>query len=168
LLDKKYTSSAYLAAQGASAGAIPVGRAITEQPDLFAAAIIYYGGLDMLRIDATANGSPNTVEFGSTKTQDGFNALYAMSPLAHVKNGVPYPAVLLTTGMNDPRVNPWQPAKMAARLQAATTSGRPILLSVDYEGGHGGSSEKGEQASLADAWSFLLWQFGIPEFQPIH
>jgi prolyl oligopeptidase len=167
LIDKKYTSSAYLAAQGASAGAIPVGRAITEQPDLFAAAIIYYGGLDMLRIDATANGSPNTVEFGSTKTRDGFNALYAMSPLAHVKNGVPYPAVLLTTGMNDPRVNPWQPAKMAARLQVATTSGKPILLSVDYEGGHGSNTEKSEQESLADAWSFLLWQFGIPEFQPV-
>jgi prolyl oligopeptidase len=168
LIDKKYTSPAYLAAQGASAGAIPVGRAITEQPGLFVAAIIYYGGLDMLRIDATANGSPNIVEFGSTKTQAGFNALYAMSPLEHVENGVRYPAVLLTAGMNDPRVNPWQPGKMAARLQAATTSGRPILLSVDYEGGHGSSTEKAEQESLADAWSFLFWQFGIPEFQPIH
>jgi prolyl oligopeptidase len=119
----------------------------------------------MMRIDATANGSPNIIEFGSTKTSEGFNALYAMSPLQHVKDGTPYPAVLLTAGMNDPRVNPWQPGKMAARLRAATTSGKPILLSVDYEGGHGGSTEKGEQESLADAWSFLLWQFGSPALQ---
>ena len=168
LIDKKYTSSSYLAAVGASAGAIPVGRAVEGQPDLFAAAIIYFGGLDMLRIDATANGSPNIVEFGSTKTQDGFNALYAMSPLAHVKNGVPYPAVLLTTGMNDTRANLWQPGKMTARLQAATTSGKPILLSVDYEGGHGSSSETAEQESQADAWSFILWQFGLADFQPTH
>ena len=168
LIDHKYTSSAYLAAQGASAGAIPVGRAITEQPELFAAAIVYYGGLDMLRIDTTANGAPNIVEFGSTKTPEGFRALYAMSPLAHVKNGVPYPAVLLTAGMNDPRANPWQPGKMAARLQAATTRGRPILLSVDYEGGHGINTETGEQESSADVWSFLLWQFGFPDFQPAH
>lgn len=167
LIEKKYTSPGYLAAQGASAGGIPVGRAITEQPDLFAAAIIDYGGVDMLRIDATANGSPNIIEFGSTKTQDGFNALYAMSPLQHVKNGTPYPAVLLTTGVNDPRVSPWQPGKLAARLQAASTSGRPVLLTVDYEGGHGSSSEKSYQESQANSWSFLFWQFGVPEFQPV-
>lgn len=168
LIDKQYTSPPYLAAVGASAGAIPIGRAITEQPELFAAAIVYYGGLDMLRIDATANGAPNLVEFGSTKTPEGFRGLYAMSPLAHVKNGVAYPAVLLTAGMNDPRANPWQPGKMAARLQAATTSGKPILLSVDYEGGHGSSTETGEREASADAWSFLLWQFGFPDFQPAH
>jgi prolyl oligopeptidase len=167
LVEKKYTSPGYLAAEGASAGGIPIGRSITEQPDLFAAAIIDYGGVDMLRIDATANGSPNIVEFGSTKTQDGFNALYAMSPLHHVKNGTPYPAVLLTTGINDPRANPWQSGKLAARLQAASTSGRPVLLYVDYEGGHGSSSEKSYQESQANSWSFLLWQFGVPEFQPV-
>jgi prolyl oligopeptidase len=167
LVEKKYTSPGYLAAEGASAGGIPIGRSITEQPDLFAAAIIDYGGVDMLRIDATANGSPNIVEFGSTKTQNGFNALYAMSPLQHVKNGTPYPAVLLTIGMNDPRANPWQSGKLAARLQAASTSGRPVLLYVDYEGGHGSSSEKSYQESQANSWSFLLWQFGVPEFQPV-
>jgi prolyl oligopeptidase len=166
LVEEKYTSPGYLAGQGASAGGIPIGRAITEQPDLFAAAIFDYGGVDMLRIDATANGAPNIVEFGSTKTQDGFNALYAMSPLQHVKNGTPYPAVLLTTGMNDPRLSPWQPGKLAARLQAASISGRPVLLYVDYKGGHGSSSEKSYQESQANSWSFLLWQFGVADFQP--
>jgi prolyl oligopeptidase len=76
--------------------------------------------------------------------------------------------VLLETGINDPRVDPWHMAKMTARLQAATTSGKPILLRVDYEGGHGGigGTEKHSQETLADDWSFLLWQFGVPGFQP--
>jgi prolyl oligopeptidase len=166
LIDKKYTSPAYLAGQGASASGIPLGRAIAERPDLFSAAIINVGGVDMLRIDTTANGNPNIQEFGTTKTEEGFKALYAMSPLQHVKDGTPYPAVLLTTGMNDPRVNPWQAGKMAARLQAATSSGKPILLYVDYGAGHGGNTEKAYDEELANTWSFALWQFGDPEFQP--
>ena len=89
-----------------------------------------------------------------------------MSPLQHVKEGTPYPAVLLTTGINEPRVNPWQPGKLAARLQAATTSGKPILLYVDYGGGHGSSTAREEDEQLANSWSFLLWQFGDSEFQP--
>jgi prolyl oligopeptidase len=166
LIDKKYTSSAHLSGEGASAGGIPIGRAITEKPELFAAAIFDFGGVDMLRIDTTANGVPNILEFGSTKTEEGFNGLYAMSPLQHVKDGTPYPAVLLTTGINDPRVNPWQPGKMAARLQAATTSGKPVLLYVDYGGGHGDSTEQQYEEDRANCWSFLLWQFGAPDFQP--
>jgi len=78
---------------------------------------------------------------------------------------VPYPAVMLTTGLNDPRVASWMPAKMAARLQAATTSGKPILLRVDYEAGHGiGSTKSQQQELLADEMSFLLWQFGVAGF----
>jgi prolyl oligopeptidase len=76
--------------------------------------------------------------------------------------------VLLETGMNDPRVDPWQMGKMTARLQAATASGKPILLRVDYAGGHGemGATRAQANEQLADEWSFLLWQFGVPEFQP--
>ncbi len=79
-----------------------------------------------------------------------------------------YPAILLTTGMNDPRVVPWEPGKMAARLQAAKAGPRPILLRVDYQGGHGGIGGTKEQVEqlLADQWSFLLWQFGVEGFQP--
>jgi len=73
----------------------------------------------------------------------------------------------LTTGFNDPRVASWEPGKMTARLQAATASGKPILLRVDYEAGHGmGSTKTQIQEELADEWSFLLWQFNVPEFQP--
>ncbi|MGO9824301.1 MAG: prolyl oligopeptidase family serine peptidase [Terriglobales bacterium] len=89
-----------------------------------------------------------------------------MSSYHHVTDHTAYPAVILATGMNDARVDPWQSAKMAARLQAATSSGKPVLLRIDYGGGHGSSSEKELNEWTADEWSFLLWQFGVREFQP--
>ncbi|HEV2319913.1 MAG TPA: prolyl oligopeptidase family serine peptidase, partial [Verrucomicrobiae bacterium] len=167
LIQHQYASPDKLAGEGGSAGGILIGRAITAQPDLFGAAIIQVGCLDMLRIETTPNGVPNIPEFGSVKTETGFKDLYEMSAYAHVKDGTKYPAVMLTTGINDPRVEPWQSAKMAARLQAATASGKPILLRVDYEAGHGiGSTKKQGEELTADCWSFLLWQFGLPGFQP--
>ena len=91
-----------------------------------------------------------------------------MSSYHHVKDRTPYPAVLLTVGMNDPRVDPWESAKMTARLQAATSSGKPVLLRVDYAGGHGriGATEQQFQESKADQWSFLLWQLDAADSQP--
>jgi len=167
LVGQNYTSPGRLAGQGGSAGGIMIGRAITERPDLFGAAIINVGMVDTVRSETTSNGETNIPEFGSTKTEEGFKVLYAMSAYHHVKDQTAYPAVLLTTGINDPRVEPWMPAKMTARLQAATTSGKPVLLRVDYGGGHsGGSGARAAQERMADSWSFLLWQFGVPEFQP--
>lgn len=163
-----YTSPAHLGGEGGSAGGILIGRTITERPDVLAAAIDQVGMSDVLRSETTANGVPNIPEFGSTKTADGYNALYAMSSYHHVDKGAKYPAVLLETGMNDPRVDPWQMAKMTARLQASTSSGKPVLLRVEYEGGHGGigGTEKQAQERLADEYSFLLWQLGASDFQP--
>jgi prolyl oligopeptidase len=113
------------------------------------------------------SGPANIPEFGTVKEADGFKALYAMDAYQHVKPNTPYPAVLLTTGMNDPRVAPWQAAKMAARLQASTTSGKPVLLRVDYDAGHGlGSTKSQRDEELADELAFLLWQFGVPGYQP--
>jgi prolyl oligopeptidase len=167
LVGNKYTSPEKLAGSGGSAGGILIGRAITDRPGLFGAAVIQVGCLDMLRIETTPNGVPNIPEFGSVKTEDGFRGLYEMSSYTHVRDGTKYPAVMLATGINDPRVEPWQSAKMAARLQAATTSGKPVLLRVDYEGGHGvGSTKKQGEELTADVWTFLLWQFGLPGFQP--
>ena len=168
LINNKYTSPTHLAGVGGSAGGILIGRAITERPDLWGAAIDIVGCSDMLRAETTANGLPNVPEFGSTKTEDSFKAVYAMSAYHHIQDRVAYPAVLLETGYNDPRVDPWHMAKMTARFQAATASGKPILLRVEYEGGHGGigGTEKQAQERMADEWSFLLWQFGVPEYQP--
>jgi prolyl oligopeptidase len=167
LVRQKYTSPARLSGEAGSAGGILIGRAITERPDLFGAAIDAVGLSDLLRSETTANGLPNVPEFGSTKTESGFKALFAMSTYEHIEEKTPYPAVLVETGMNDPRVDPWEAAKLTARLQAATSSARPVLLRVEYEGGHGGIGGTAKQAQerLADEWSFLLWRFGIPEFQ---
>jgi prolyl oligopeptidase len=168
LVSKGYTSPAKLGARGGSAGGITMGGAITSAPQLFAAILDEIPVSDQLRIETTPNGPPNVPEFGSVKTEEGFKNLYATSAIHHVVKGGKYPAVMLTTGINDPRVDPWQAAKMAAALQDATASGKPILLRVDYEGGHGliGGGRSQAVALTADEYSFLLWQFGVPAFQP--
>ena len=167
LIEEKYTSPARLGGEGVSAGGILIGRAITTRPELFAAAIDKVGLSDTLRFEQTQNGETNIPELGSVKTEEGFKGLYEMSAYDHVKDGTAYPAVLLETGMNDPRVDPWQMAKMTARLQAATRSDKPVLLRVDYAGGHGQLGATRDQADeqIADEWSFLLWQFGVSQFQ---
>ncbi len=167
LIDNGYTSSARLGGEGGSAGGITVGRTLTLRPELFAAILDEVGASDTLRFEQTPNGPPNTPEFGTVKIENEFHGLYAMSPYTHVRMGTPYPAVLLTTGVNDPRVASWEAAKMTARLQAATSSDRPVLLRVDYDAGHGiGSTKSQANAETADQWSFLLWQFGDRGFQP--
>lgn len=167
LIREGYTSTPKLAIHGGSAGGILVGRAMTERPDLFAVAVPEVGVLNALRAETSANGVPNIPEFGSVKDEKQFASLLEMDAYQHVKDGVKYPATLLIHGINDPRVPPWMSLKMAARLQAASTSGKPILLRIDYAGGHGmGSTKSQRQEQYADLWSFMLWQFGDARFQP--
>ena len=97
LIAKKYTSPAKLAIQGGSAGGVLMGRAITERPDLFRAAIIMVGLTDALRAETTENGPPNIEEFGSVTTSEGFSGLLAMSALHQVRDGVKYPRCSLPT-----------------------------------------------------------------------
>ena len=169
-IERRFTRKEKLAILGSGAGGITVGRALTERPDLFAAVVTTGGQLDAMRAEFMPGGSPNVGEFGSVKTEEGFKSLYAMSSLHHVLDATTYPAVLLMHGVNDPRVEVWQSAKMAARLQAATADDRdahPVLLRLDYDAGHGaGSSPAQRNAELADINSFVLWQFGDPAFQP--
>jgi prolyl oligopeptidase len=167
LIEHEYTSGARLAGEGTSAGGVTIGGSITQRPELFGAALIRVGDSDSLRSELMASGPANIPEFGTVKEPDGFKALYAMDAYVHVKPGTKYPAVLLTTGMNDPRVASWQAAKMAARLQASTTSGKPVLLRVEYDAGHGmGSTKSQRDVELADEISFLFWQLGVEGFQP--
>ncbi len=167
LVSAGYTTSAKLAGKGGSAGGILIGRAVTERPDLFAAAQISVGCTDMLRFETTMNGPPNIPEFGTVTKAEDFTALLAMSTFHHIQDGTKYPAILLTHGANDPRVEPWLSAKTTARFQAATTGDRPVLFRVDYHAGHGiGSTKKQRQEESADVWSFFLWQFGDADFQP--
>ena len=167
LISKGYTSSTRLAIRGGSAGGITVGMAMTERPDLFRVVLSDVGDSNALRAEYETDGDANALEYGSVKTEAGFKALFAVDALHHVKDGTAYPAVLLTTGINDPRVAPWQPGKMTARLQAANSGGRPVLLRVDYDAGHGIGSTRTQRDELqADQMAFMLWQMGDPEFQP--
>jgi prolyl oligopeptidase len=166
LIEHKYTSPTKLAGEGTSAGGITIGGALTQRPDLFAVAFVRVGDSDSMRSELMASGPANIPEFGTVKEPDGFKALYGMDAYQHVKPNA-YPAVLLTTGVNDPRVAPWQAAKMTARLQSSTTSGKPVLLRVDYDAGHGmGSTKSQRDVELADEVAFLFWRVGVAGFQP--
>lgn len=169
LIANKYTSPEHLAIEGTSAGGIMVGGAITQHPELFAAAIDGVGVTDALRSIDEPNGEVNFPEFGDPRTLSGFNDLYKMDAYVHIVDGKRYPAVLGITGINDPRVAPWQVAKFITRLQHATSSGRPVLMRVDYDAGHGllGASRAQTVALKVDEFSFLLWQCGSPLFANI-
>ena len=167
LIAQKYTQPSRLGILGGSAGGILVGRAMTERPDLFAAVIPAVGALDGIRFETTPNGVPNIPEFGTVKNEAGFKALLAMSTYANIVPGTAYPAVLLTHGVNDPRVEVWESTKAAARLMAATSSGKPVLIRLDFDAGHGvGSTKKQQLAERADWFAFMLWQMGVAGYQP--
>ena len=162
LIDQSYTRPGRLAGEGGSAGGIPTGGALVKRPDLWAVMVMHVPVTNSLRMELTENGPPNIEEFGSVTTEDGFKGLLITDSYSKVQDGVSYPAVLLTGGYNDPRVVIWQPAKMAARLQAATASGKPILLRVEYQGGHGiGQTKAQGNALMADVLAFLSEQMGM-------
>jgi prolyl oligopeptidase len=167
LVQRKYTAPARLAIAGRSAGGITVGRALTERPDLFAAVVDGVGWSNPLRYVAEQNGYGEEPEWGAISEQSGYRALKAIDSFQAVRPGTPYPAVLLTTGVTDPRVAPFHVGKMTARLQACTSSGKPILLRVDFDAGHGiGSTRAQQDREAADTYAFLLWRTGVPAYQP--
>lgn len=171
LVSERWTSRQRLAAMGASAGGITVGNAVATRPGLFAAFVSIAGFHDALRSETGAAGPANVPEFGTVANEPGFRGLLAMSPYAKIELGTRYPAALFTTGFNDQRVDPWDPGKMAARLQEANRapggSGRPVLLRVDFAAGHGVTSTRDQAVALyADVFAFLFWQLGNPAFEP--
>ncbi len=166
LIARGYTTKAKLFIFGGSAGGITMGRALTERPDLFAGVIDSVPAANTLRAEFSPNGPPNIPEFGTVKTEQGFKNLYEMDSIQHVGKGVQYPAVLVTTGLNDPRVSPWEPAKFAAALQASGTA-KPVLLRVETQAGHGIGSTKTQTDELyADMYAFIFWRAGVPGWRP--
>jgi prolyl oligopeptidase len=169
LVANGYTKPGRLFIYGGSAGAIFVGRAVLERPDLFAAAAIGVGNTDQVRSEFRANGAGNIPEYGTVKKEDEFRALLANSTYANVKPGVKLPAVIFEHGVNDSRVDVWMTLKTASRMAAATASGKPVLMRLEYEGGHGvGGTLRQAQERTADRWAFFLWQAGHPDFQPVN
>ena len=152
-----WTTKGRVSIFGGSAGGIMVGGAINERPDLWASGIAQVGVMNTLRVEFSPNGVTNIPEYGSVATKAGFEALKAMDAYYHIKDGTAYPPMLLTAGLNDPRVVPWQPAKFVARMQAASKGG-PIVFMVNTDQGHGiGSSRSQAAAEFADMGAFALW-----------
>jgi prolyl oligopeptidase len=169
LIQRRYTSPEHLAVRGTSAGGISVGGALVQHPELFAVAIDNVGMTDLLRFQTSQGGAANVPEFGDVADLAGFKSLYAVSPYHQVAAGTKYPAVMGITGVHDPRVPSWMVAEMIARLQAATASGHPVVLRVDFDAGHGfGSNRQQREEQMADEMSFILWQTGDAEFQPLN
>ncbi|MBS1640787.1 MAG: prolyl oligopeptidase family serine peptidase [Bacteroidetes bacterium] len=170
LIQNKYTQSSKLSCFGGSAGGTLIGRAITERPDLFAAATIQSGTVNLIRSKAWANLIYNYPEFGNPDIESEMKGLIEADATIHVKPDTKYPAVYYQAGMNDPRVPIWMSGKMAATLQASSTSGKPVLLYTFFEGGHNADANA---ETMIDKWRtvlkmvfFLLWQSGHKDFQP--
>lgn len=152
-----WTTKGKISIFGGSAGGIMVGGAITERPDLWASGIAQVGVMNALRAEFSPNGVTNIPEFGSVLTKAGFDGLRAMDAYHNIKDGVAYPPMLLTAGLNDSRVVPWQPAKFVAKMQAASTGG-PVIFMVNTDQGHGiGSSRTQNASEFADVGAFALW-----------
>ena len=165
LVNNKYTSKDKLIGSGMSAGGILIGNAVAERPDLFAAIIAEVGCTNMLRMETTPNGPNQIPEFGALGNPEDLNGLIAMDAQHKIKENVKYPAVLVRTGMNDPRVIPWMPAKFAATMQNNSTSGKPVLFYVDYENGHFTQDKNVTYRNYADMYAFALSQTNHPNFK---
>lgn len=167
LIQAGYTNPSRLAIEGGSNGGLLVGATLVQRPDLFRAVVASVGLYDMLRVELHPNGEFNTTEFGTVKIKEQFEALYAYSPYHHVSDGSPYPAVLFVTGEHDGRVDPSNSRKMAARMQAATSSAHPILLRISSTAGHGQGMRFSERVERdADVMTFFFDQLGVIYQQP--
>ncbi len=161
LVAHKYCDARHLAILGGSNGGLLMGAELVQHPEAWHAVVSAVGIYDMLRVEATPNGQFNVTEFGTVKDAEQFKALYAYSPYHHVKDGIAYPAVLMLTGKNDPRVDPWHSRKMIARLQAANAGPKPILLRTSQNAGHGiGSALDEVIAQRVDIYAFLIAELG--------
>jgi prolyl oligopeptidase len=162
MIEHRVTAADRLAISGGSNGGLLVGAALTQRPELFRAVVCGVPLLDMLRYHLFRIGALWIPEYGSPDDPVAARWLAAYSPYQHVRDGVKYPAVFLHTAASDTRVDPMHARKMAARLQAATASGLPVLLEVESKAGHGaGKPLRKVIAQLVDEWSFLFSQLGI-------
>jgi prolyl oligopeptidase len=156
LVAHRYTSSRKLAIGGGSNGGLLVGAAMTQRPDLFAAALPAVGVMDMLRFQKFTIGWAWTPDYGSSDNPEEFEALYAYSPLHNLKPGVAYPATLVTTADHDDRVVPAHSFKFAAALQAAQGGPAPVLIRIETKAGHGAGKPTAKIIEeTADSLAFL-------------
>lgn len=165
LVDSGYTSADRLAIRGTSNGGLLMGAAVTRRPDLFRVAYIGNPDLDILRFPwfNTANNAPALLEYGDASKAGEYDVIAGFSPYQNVRAGTRYPAMFIATGQFDTRVPPWAARKFAARVQASTTSGLPVLLYNDMRQGHAGGRGLSANVELAAKdLDFMLRMVGRP------
>ena len=146
---------------GGSNGGLLVGAAMVQRPELFRAVSCGVPLLDMVRYHLFGSGKTWIAEYGAADNEEDFRTLYAYSPYHHVARAA-YPAVLMISADTDDRVDPMHARKMTAALQAATTSGRPVLLRIEKNAGHGGADMVKQAVELsADRYAFLMREVGL-------
>jgi prolyl oligopeptidase len=160
LHNSRITSRERLAIMGGSNGGLLMGAVLTQRPDIARAVVAAVPVMDSLRAETTTNGRFNTPEFGTVEDPELFTAMLAYSPYHNVAGGTAYPAVLLTAGENDTRVDAWHAKKMTARLQEATSSHRPVLLRLE-SGGHLAGSLDQSIDQTTDRHAFLFDQLSL-------
>ncbi|HEY0930335.1 MAG TPA: prolyl oligopeptidase family serine peptidase [Gemmatimonas sp.] len=161
LIANGYTRSERLAMQGGSNGGLLVGAVMTQRPDLAAVALPAVGVMDMLRFHTFTIGWNWIADYGSSDDAESFGYLHAYSPLHNLRDGVRYPATLITTADHDDRVVPAHSFKFAARLQEAHAGSAPVLIRIETKSGHGSSSLTKQIEETADVFAFMLHQFGV-------
>jgi prolyl oligopeptidase len=161
LIAEGITSRSRLAVWGGSNGGLLVGAAVTQRPDLFAAAVCSAPLLDMVRYERFKIGETWNVEYGSAANPEELGWLLGYSPYHRVRDGVAYPAVLFTVFSNDTRVDPLHGYKMCAALQHATTSGRPVLLRAEGQVGHGQRAVSLTAVLAGDCLAFVARETGL-------
>jgi prolyl oligopeptidase len=156
LVANKVTSPSKLAIGGGSNGGLLVGAAMTQRPELFAAAIPQVGVMDMLRFHKFTIGWAWTSDYGSSENADEFKALVKYSPLHNLKPGTCYPATMITTADHDDRVVPAHSFKFAATAQSAQAGSAPVIIRIDTKAGHGAGKPTAKQIDeVTDRWGFL-------------
>ncbi|WOH38109.1 prolyl oligopeptidase family serine peptidase [Thalassotalea fonticola] len=165
LINQNFTSNEFLAIRGVSNGGLLVAAVMTQRPDLMKVALPAVGVLDMLRYHTFTSGAGWAYDYGrSDQSEEMFNYLKAYSPVHNVKEGVSYPATLVTTGDHDDRVVPAHSFKFAAELQAKQAGSSPVLIRVETNAGHGAGTPVSKTIEqYADIWGFTLYNMGIKE-----
>jgi prolyl oligopeptidase len=167
LVAERYASAATLGIMGTSNGGLLVGAALTKRPELFRAVLCGFPDVDILRFNqfTTTNNMPALLEYGDAAIAAQFHVIRTYSPYQAVRAGTPYPAVLIASGDLDTRVPPLSARKFTARLQAASTSGRPILLRYHEKGGHAanyGMPFGLRVQQMATDLAFMMRELGLP------
>ena len=167
LIDNKYTSSDFLAVRGGSNGGLLVGAVMTQRPELFRVALPAVGVMDMLRYHKFTAGAGWAYDYGTADdSPEMFNYILKYSPVQNVKEGIKYPATLVTTGDHDDRVVPAHSFKFAAQLQAKQAGTNPVLIRIETKAGHGaGTPVTKSIEQYADMYSFTLWNMGIKKLK---